>query len=274
MNLVVHHTHNDELSAIGLSNDSEKSNDDDDEEDDDNGCIEGKLGGDKDFTKLESLPDEDLLRHDIEELGLKEQALMRQSNDDDDDSDEVYIQQKETKIKESGPTPGSSENDAICLSDDENDMTMERESPVSLSDLEKLDVSQLLEKDIMEGVQLQKLQIFEIAFHGPRYGFQISNHAGRVVVKGAEETKTVLSSGDIILAVNGFPVPFPTTFQPVATFMKQSLYQHPPVRVLFGRDEEFKKLYDKLSGFLLAKQTFSSSPSGGADKDSPIVLDD
>jgi SWI/SNF-related matrix-associated actin-dependent regulator 1 of chromatin subfamily A len=268
MDITVHNTYYDELSAIG----GNISNDD---VDDSNDSITGEIGGEEIMTKLESLPDEDFLRCDIEELGLEEQVLMNQNNDDEE---ELLVQQQDPKNMTSKKVPatiGSSENHAICLIDDEHEAAEEESMvPKSFSDLESLDFSQLQKATTMEYVQVPNLQLFQVAFHGPRYGFQINNHAGRVIVRGAEEAASVLCSGDIVLAINGHPVPYTMSFQRVAAYLKQSL-QHPPVNVMFGRDHGFKKVYDRVTGFLLAKSAFSSKNSERTDKNSVIeLLDD
>lgn len=115
MNIVINRSYRDEKQAIKAI------------------CMPESLKGDSDIDEevdlidksvedtLKNLANEDALRHDIEELAFEEQATMKIDSDDEEGFSERIASLKNLSNNAPQNEAGSSQQHAICLSDDEDD---------------------------------------------------------------------------------------------------------------------------------------------------------
>jgi len=216
--------------------------------------------------------DNDLI-HDIEELGEEEQRMLRESEDLDDGDGDPSPADLDTKMPANeavgrASSKGLSEDDAIALSDDEDDTAGRQPSARSAgspqpqpSTVRAADVASTAAgiapvaedpTDILSGCRL-----YRIIFGDKRLGLEISLYNRRVVVtRVTEERRLQLGEdskpavGDILAGIGGLSLIPTGNLDAVLGHLRQVL-QQPPTELMFVEAplfvEEFKRYTDNLS---------------------------
>ena len=226
--------------------------------------------------------DNDLI-HDIEELGEEEQRMLRESEDSDDADGDPSPADLDTKMpaKEAvGPTSskGLSEDDAIALSDDEDDTAGRQPSAMSAgspqpSTARTADVASTAAgsapveedpTDIFSGCRL-----YRIIFGDKRLGLEITLYNKRVVVtRVTEQRRQQLGDdskpavGDILAGIGGLSIRPTSNLDAVLGHLRHVL-QQPPTELMFVEAplfvEEFQRYTDNLSQKSAAAATSSTT---------------
>jgi len=97
-------------------------------------------------------------------------------------------------------------------------------------------------------IRLENVRLYSVKYPGPIYGFIMVSCNGRCVVKGRQnESVGFLTTknnevypkiGSIIVAVNGYVIPYNASFNKIMGLMK-NIIAIPPVTVIFAEDDEF-----------------------------------
>jgi SNF2-related domain/Helicase conserved C-terminal domain len=221
----------------------EKSDDDDDDiekinfEDDGNEDDDGK-----DILKLEND-----LQLDIEILGREELTMMKTDGDDDEDGvEEIVMERSKLELM-----PGSTEEEAILLSDDEADSneassalkeasegkkrTGKSHAAVELG--KKHEKGKAVASKPREGFDIRRPLVscsaYSIIFEGESYGMKLFTFHGRVVVGQILNRHYELPSQyALVVGVNGQVLPMLNDLGQIMKFMKSSL-ERGPVELLF-----------------------------------------
>jgi len=201
--------------------------------------------------------DDDLM-DEIEELAQEEAAMLRADNEDGDEDGEA--KPAVAPRKRSVPVAGSSEAQAICLSDDEDPpakVASGGSDIVEIVDAGGQAGGPAGQRPLTEMEFIDKpfsdLRQYKMHFPGPSYGLEIITFHDRVVVRDiAPARKQQFGSnvkphvGDVLLAVNGQPIPLGYSFGSLKNHLSASM-RHPPVELTFAEHpamEQFFKSYD------------------------------
>jgi hypothetical protein len=211
------------------------------------------------------------LCHDIEELGEAEQKMLQQADPDADDIDgEPALTMLEYKLpaKENPQenSVGRSEDDAIALSDDDEEPT-ENEKPISnfaSASFKAAEPKQALTRDqslvdrnagtndsndILSGGRL-----YRIIFGETTLGLDVTLYEGRIVVakvsverlaRLGEHSKPAV--GDILAAIAGHSLGLIANLSATLQYLKQALQSPPPVELMFIEAPNFMEAFQKQS---------------------------
>jgi SWI/SNF-related matrix-associated actin-dependent regulator 1 of chromatin subfamily A len=214
--------------------------------------------------------DSDLV-HEIEMLGDEEHKMLQVSNDDDEvapdsettikDSMEEYSISKSASLEadsspQSKPTEmhsGQTEDDAIALSDDEEE---DKKVPARELDMTSASPPTFESRYSFCG---ETCRAYRIVLKGPSLGLTIENYKGRIVVSkvspGAELSKP--SVGDIFASVNGVRFPIAPDSEGLLRFIRSQL-QHGATEFIFVEEPMFA---NHLKGLLLSKDAAVAASS-------------
>jgi hypothetical protein len=199
------------------------------------------------FNKLAN---EDAFQHDIEELGMEEQATVKYEDDEEEALEGAVVPKVEpnavvSRKREKGEnTVGSSQKDAICLSDDEDD---EAQQVDCIKDLvPRLLATMHNQISIPRKTKMPNSKCYYIYFNAPSYGFLVSHFSGRLVITRNSED-SVLETGHFICGVN--EVTFPWNISNGIDIMKHAIAS-PPVRLSIVHNTEFISLFEAYSKYL------------------------
>lgn len=183
---------------------------------------------------------------DLEEMEREEREKIKALADHEDDDEGESSQRPRPDRGLSGPAPqgngtaGTTESEAICLSDDDEaeQQISEPQKPKSLAE---------------GGIQMERkfldMRFYKLQFVGRTYGLEIEVFRGRVVVKGrakerveqyGEDSKPRV--GDVLLAINRQLIPFNVQFKSLMDFLAAALMKG-PVEIIFGEDDEFREFF-------------------------------
>lgn len=176
---------------------------------------------------------ESQLHQDIEELEREEQEMLRAEAAEDDDGD-MEGSGKASGIDASATAAGSTETEAICLSDDE--------------DVEEV---QALRKSLQEeGLAIDRefpdLQLYKMKFPAPNCGLVIARFKGRVVVQGKADYLPITGRpnvGDILLACNNDEIVPNINLNALLRHFDGLMQRYGEVEILFAEDKEFSAYF-------------------------------
>jgi len=223
MDMVVHNSYNNEFDAVDRKCDKDKVDDDDDDDRDEQ---------DDAFA----LANEGSIQHDIEELA-KEDIAGPATSDDDCSGNEEPSNANQKKRN----TLSSSGNNVICLLDDDEDVTAVE---TILVDAPIEQVLQQYKKDkqtfpLQTTTKILGMKYFYMFWLGQRYDLHFVPFHGRIIVSSQRKEEPKFAS--IVIAINNWVVPIGSDFTQVIHVLKDSL-KTPPVRLMFGHDENFSQL--------------------------------
>jgi len=96
--------------------------------------------------------------------------------------------------------------------------------------------------------RLENVRLYSVKYPGPSYNLIMISCYGRCVVKYYQNEAAILTTqnnevfpkiGSIIVAVNGYMIPYGEPFSTVVPLMKSLIDNNPPVTVIFAEDKEF-----------------------------------
>lgn len=229
-------------------------------------------GSDDSNIEQELQLDGDLV-HDIEELGEEERKMLQQTEEtEDNDSDpspsdlDTKMPAKETVGRSS--SQGLTEEDAIALSDDEEEIADKKPSGNSGFVPEKqsaestqsstgitsqtagtVDASTTAAGNTQQADDptdiLTGSRLYRIIFDGTKLGLEVAMYNQRVVVTGVtEERRKQLgddskpSAGDILVSIGGQTVPLTEQLDSVLSYLRREL-QQPPTELMFLEAPKF-----------------------------------
>ena len=199
--------------------------------------------GGKDILKLE-----DDLQQDIEILGREELTMIKAEGDDDED----VVEESAFDRGKPESLPGSTEHEAITLSDDEDDSKKEghvsnedsevkkgvgeSDAPTTVG-AENLDKGRAPVSRPPEGFDIRRplarCCAYSVIFEGESYGMKLFIFRGRVVVgKNLNKDYDRPSQYALVVGVNGQALPMLNDLGQILRFMKSSL-DRGPVELLF-----------------------------------------
>lgn len=203
-------------------------------EEDEENLEEAELGG------LSPLTDIDIeIQHDIEELGFSEQVMVKAFEVEDEEPENDANAAGDTKAPAQDTSAsispqdraGKSENEAICLSDSEEEEDAPNTS-VSAGD------AQTAKSGFDFSKSLSQARLYNMLFRGPKYGIQFTLMNKRMVVTGTTDGRTKPSIGDILVSVNNRVVPLIEDTGKILQYLSAALAK-PPVQLTLAEDAEF-----------------------------------
>jgi hypothetical protein len=186
---------------------------------------------DADVDAMESAEQlESELHDDIEELEREEQDMLKADATSDDEED------AEGKPAAGAQTvAGSTETEAICLSDDEDE---EAAVPVRKS---------LKEEGVKNDREFPELKLYKMRFPAPSCGIEIALFKGRVVVKGKSPKTHRPDSkphiGDILISCNNEEVVPNVKLKALMQHFQDILGNEGSIEFIFGEDSEFTEYF-------------------------------
>lgn len=210
------------------------------------------------------------LVHDIEELGEEEQRMLYQGDPDADETDgEGAFSELELKMPAKDNFEesclGRSEDDAIALSDDDDEST-ENEKPGSSlayasNEADESEQSQLHDQGSVDRKVsandpydlLGDSRLYRIIFGDTALGLEVTLYERRIVVaKISPERQSRLgvdskpAVGDIFASISGHSLGLITSLSATLLYLKRAL-QTPPVELMFVEAPVFIEAFQKQS---------------------------
>lgn len=191
---------------------------------------------DQDPDEMESAEQlENELHDDIEELEREEQELMK-TPDEDDDAEESNPKPNGAKQ----PTVGSSEVEAICLSDDEEEDAIPVRKP-------------LMEEGLKIDREFPELKLYRMRFPAPSCGLEVALHKGRVVVTGKAEGSSLGPNhkpyvGDLLIACNNEEVAPNVRLAPLLQHFSNLMGANGSIELMFAEEKEFADYFKANTG--------------------------
>lgn len=235
MKIVVQHTYKSVKDIQSIFN---RPTDDEIDDDLKSGDEETPEDGD-DLIKLESD-----LQEDIGQLAQEEMIMMSEVDDEDgvDNKTAGTPAQKQNTSQTSLPTQtksglGETEDEAICLSDDEDDTSNQKENSASTqqSVIDELSCDELI-KIQMKRV-LQSFRFYKQFYNGSNYGIQLNFVDNRLTI-ASNSFGEKPAVGDVLVAVNGQRLPFGYPLLEACKHMKKLLARG-TVELVFLEDDVF-----------------------------------
>ena len=238
MRLVVHKTYK---GTTEWRRSLDRSSDEEDDDDSDD-CDEPKFMIDDEGVE-EGIIDE------IHQLEEEEQAMLKASEADDDELEGDAKGCAPLESRYNVAVVGSSEADAICLSDDEE------ESSYSLviqnGQAQQKPPPKPSTKEILMSRSFPGLRFYKMHFSGENYGLDIVAYNGRIVVRGQSDKRIkqfgLLSKpapGDILIACDNKYIPYGWDLNNALGFLASTIkVSHSPVEMIFAEDSEFTTFF-------------------------------
>mmetsp|Transcript_22808 Transcript_22808/g.54032 ORF Transcript_22808/g.54032 Transcript_22808/m.54032 type:complete len:1364 (-) Transcript_22808:143-4234(-) len=208
--------------------------DDDLKQNEDDPVAEGN-----DLIKLESD-----LKEDIVQLAHEEMVMISQVENEDGTDNRVVgklaLQQNPVHSK---PGLGQTEDEAICLSDDEDDDIAQHNGSANTNHDTKAEPSRLADDPSVyfsKSRVLHQCRFYKQYFEGSSYGIQLLYVCHRLAVANNRFGKLKPAFGDVLVAVNNYRLPFGCPMEHVCRCMK-TLIAGGTVELTFIEDEEFVK---------------------------------
>lgn len=236
MKIVVHKTYKSvkELKTIFIRPD-DGDVDDDAKQNENDPAAEGD-----DLIKLESDLQEDIVQLAHEEMGMISQG----EDEDGGDNKTVGTPTSAEKIVQSNPGVGQTEDEAICLSDSDEDDTPTDSNEVAKSKIK--DNTPAAGSgggnsfNLSKSRVLNKCRVYKQYFGGSTFGIQLLYVGHRLAVANNRFGKLKPALGDVLVAVNGHRLPVACPLDHACKFMKQVLNKG-TVELIFLEDEAFAK---------------------------------
>jgi len=207
------------------------------------------------------------LQDDIVQLAHEEMVMISQG--DDEDGIESKLKGKHgIEVNPAQPKTGlgQTEDEAICLSDDEDD---------PLTHCDKSTKAESEGNSSAEGSGgdnnfdfrktrvLQKCRFYRQYFEGSTYGIQLLYVYHRLAVANNRFGKMKPALGDVLVAVNGHRLPLGCPLDHVCRSMKQLIRKN-TVELMFVEDESFVRQF--LPAILETRKTFEASKNQNTNK--------
>lgn len=239
MKIVVHHTYDSvkDLQSIFSKPDNDES--------DDEVKTSNSETNDSDADNLIRLEDD--LKEDIVQLAQEEMIMISQGEDEDgaDSKLNMHGVQPESNSGDGNTGLGQTEDEAICLLDDEDVDEEIDENPTAKEQLITPDSSTSVALSDSGAAAFDKskafsnCRIYTQLFEGTTYGIQLLTHEGRLVVsKQMQDGNVKPAPGDILVAINGAEFPLNVPLQDAVRAMKEYILRA-PVELTLIEDEEF-----------------------------------
>jgi SWI/SNF-related matrix-associated actin-dependent regulator 1 of chromatin subfamily A len=186
------------------------------------------------------------IEHEIEELGVSELGML-DAGGDNDDSEPDSQQNLDAKPAGKEDITGKSENEAICLSDDDDEEeAVSQAAPqaeIPFARVPDVPNSQAVSNPSMVfDKQYPQLKVYKLRFPGQSYGITFNCVAGRLVVVGRSEDRSRTLGlrakphvGDVLAAVNGIHIPVVSSMELVTRTMIAAKRKG-EVELCFGED--------------------------------------
>lgn len=216
------------------------------------------------------------LQDDIVQLAEEEMGMIKQEQDDEDGADNnrrMSLQVDNGQPAQPKSTLGQTEDEAICLSDDDEDEAVvvkpdAKEKPTSPPEVSS------------NNRVLIRPRFYKQWFKGASYGIQLLKIGRRLTVIQNTFGKQKPAFGDVLVAVNGHRVVIDADMNIVITYMKKALEQN-TTELIFLEDEEFLKKYSsqitqsaKEIEAMTNKRLKSAPPANSKDSAIEILDDD
>lgn len=193
---------------------------------------------------------EEEIVNEIHQLEEEEQAMLRASESDDDDLEGESKELENLQSIPKGQKVGSSEADAICLSDDEDEAGKSFDN-YREADNRRQSPPQPFVKDWLLSKSFPGLRLYKMHFSGETYGLDIVAYSGRIVVRGQSEKRieqlglyTKPAPGDIVVACNNKYIPYGWELNNALLFLARTIkLSRSPVELMFAEDTEFSDFF-------------------------------
>jgi hypothetical protein len=205
---------------------------------------EGDTFSEADLSDLAEIGSD--IENEIEELGVSE-LVMLSAGGDYDDSEPDSQQDSDAKPAGKEEITGKSESEAICLSDDDDEV-IEVSQAAPQAEIPFASVPDVSDSQVVSNLSfvLDKpyphLKVYKMRFPFPSFGLDFHFVAGRLVVAGRSEDRVHTLGlrakphvGDVLAAVNGIHIPIVSSMEPT-TRMMRAAKQQGDVELFFGED--------------------------------------
>ena len=237
--------------------------------------------GEDDIDFSEEMQMDNDLFHDIEELGEEEKKMLNVSDPDVDDGDNAVepVSQaddvSDAKPSASGNNPienvmGTSEDDAISLSDDEN------ESPVH-GKVETFNSNERSTSIAPQDNFLTDCRLYRIVFNEVKLGLDVVHYEGRIIVSNIRAERILQfgmdskpSVGDILCGIDGQTLGLIPDLAPTTAYLKALLYRQ-PVEVLFLEEPKFVAAFRMIVAKKKRNESTASDPSMGVSTNGNVT---
>lgn len=215
---------------------------DDDNNDDD---VDDQEADDEDGLDLDLAQD---IENDIQAFGEEENRMLHAADNDEELSDRASPATTQTISFTEDPPPndvgtGRTEDDAIALSDDEDETASSLAVKPQAVDTE---ASSPAARSVPDGPQFRSYRIY---LRGPKLGLEMAIYQGRLVVSRVLESRLRIHGeegkpavGDIVAAFNGRQLPMLQSMQPALKNIRDCLSAG-PVEMIFSEDPAFSMFY-------------------------------
>ena len=227
------------------------------------------------------------LEHDIEEMGREEQEMLASADRDEDDGDGEATPLAVTnypisEVASEGQAGGRTVEDAIALSDDDDDDKVQAgEKGSSLAvDLEN-------NPDVLNvNGTLPECKIYKIRLAASELGCEIDSYQARLVVRRKTKKRMYRLGpnckpdvGDILVAINSEMVPPVVDYNSMINRLRGIIARGTPTELIFAEDAGFTEHYKRALGWTERKQheqerqNTSGVGPGAASSDDVILLE-
>ncbi|CAB9508561.1 regulator of chromatin subfamily A-like protein 1 [Seminavis robusta] len=231
LKMTVHRVFKDEADLHSIFDHEEDDDDDDD-------LLEPEQ---VESSEPDVLPLDSSLEHDIEEFGREEQAMLLSANGDDDDEPDTVPGAQSLLPAAPVAGPGASQEDAIALSDSD-----EEDEPQSAR---AVDLENNPSYFNVAGT-LPSCRIYRMLLNGSTLGVEIAIYQRRIVVSRklksrvrrlGEDCKPDV--GDVLVAVDTAVMPYVSNLDTTLKYIKGVLDRPKPSLLYFAEDAQFKQHY-------------------------------
>jgi hypothetical protein len=195
---------------------------------------------------------EEDLAEDITQLAQEEMGMIAQAEGDDDDGGDCKGSNEETIAENPIALQGSTADDAICLSDDDDDEIVEvekvrSEEPAASSTPQKI-VSAPIAPSNEPGTEFQDARLYKQIFDGDSFGFQLVPFRGKLMVGRNNTRNAKPAPGDMLVSMNGIPFAHNLPLNHATPMMKSALFKG-PVELTFIEDKKVAGSFARYSAF-------------------------
>lgn len=209
------------------------------------------------------------LTDDIEHLGEEERKMLLILDGDDDDNEGQAATMDDRKMPaiDIRDTLGTTEDEAIALSDDEEPSSKFKSTQEGKSDASQPN-NDVNEKAIVPAPNplsspISDCRLYRMTFFGFKLGISLVPVRGRVAVGSIMDERIARvgenskpHAGDVLVAVNGQLIPYETKFDLLIGALRQSL-KNPPLEITFAEAPSF------VDEFLATKAVDATRTDGG-----------
>lgn len=192
------------------------------------------------------------IEHEIEELALSEQKLLDADADNEgsDPDSQTESDSKPAAKAAKKDTIGTTEDQAICLSDDEDEVAVvsaARKPEESTTESAQEAVATKPPAFNINTASFPQTRVYKLWFTGSSYGVYLAQLDGRVAVQGRTPQREQMFGpdvkphvGDILVALNGYQIPVGDNLKYVTKAMQDQLARG-AVELTFAEDEQIRQ---------------------------------